>query len=538
MLRDITTVSRACSARQAGLRNRKSLSPLILGALALFVVFSAARTEAVTLAWDANREANLAGYNLYYGPDKGPAQRVNVGKVTSASVTNLSPNVSYYFYVTAYNTAGLESDPSAQVTYTEPGSVTPGGGVTPPPDGSWKSAFGAEGYYIMNFASAPPGYGSVNLSGGNPWTWQSSTTDPAALQKPTSSDRIASCWYAADFFDVQLHFTDGNPHSVTFYCLDWDTSARVQKVEVFDGRTSTLVSSQTISNFSGGLYLQYQFSADAVVRFTRLAGYNAVVSGIFFGGPYVVPSQAATPVISPNGGSFNAAVPVTISSGTSGAAIYYSTDGSDPTTSSVLYTQPVTIQRNTTLKAVAIKAGSTPSAVASATFFVATAGTGGTATFLGSDTTTQGDWQQSYGAAAFELIADWSDQPDSVEITPAGQTQHIWAYSVPDRQALEKVSSPSRIAACWYAPNSFQVGVNLLDGSAHKVSLYCLDWDFGNRSERVDVFDAATGTLLDSRTVSGFTNGTYLSWQASGAVVFKLTRLTGFNAVVSGVFVE
>ena len=39
-----------------------------------------------------------------------------------------------------------------------------------------------------------------------------------------------------------------------------------------------------------------------------------------------------------------------------------------------------------------------------------------------------------------------------------------------------------------------------------------LDWDLSGRSERVDVVDPSTGTVLDSRTIPSFTGGVYLSW--------------------------
>lgn len=80
--------------------------------------------------------------------------------------------------------------------------------------------------------------------------------------------------------------------------------------------------------------------------------------------------QVATPSISPNGGAYSGAVTVTLSCATSGADIYYTTDGSTPTTGEVLYSAPLMITSTMTLKAKAFKAGMTDSAVASAAFTV------------------------------------------------------------------------------------------------------------------------------------------------------------------------
>ena len=68
------------------------------------------------------------------------------------------------------------------------------------------------------------------------------------------------------------------------------------------------------------------------------------------------------------------------------------------------------------------------------------------------------------------------------------------------------------------------------------MALYFLDWDYAGRAERVDVLDASSGAVLDTRTISGFSNGEYLVWNVKGHVSFKITLRSGLNAVVSGLF--
>jgi hypothetical protein len=80
----------------------------------------------------------------------------------------------------------------------------------------------------------------------------------------------------------------------------------------------------------------------------------------------------ATPTITPNGGSFTGTVSVTIQTATSGASIYYTTNGSTPTQSTTLYAGPMTLTSSATVKAAAFKSGSNPSAVASTSFTVVT----------------------------------------------------------------------------------------------------------------------------------------------------------------------
>ncbi len=82
----------------------------------------------------------------------------------------------------------------------------------------------------------------------------------------------------------------------------------------------------------------------------------------------VTPETAATPVIAPSGGTFKDSQSVTITCATEGAAIYYTTDGSTPTTSATLYSGPITLTATAIMKAIAVKDGMADSLVASATF--------------------------------------------------------------------------------------------------------------------------------------------------------------------------
>src|SRR6266568_1526731 len=81
-------------------------------------------------------------------------------------------------------------------------------------------------------------------------------------------------------------------------------------------------------------------------------------------------SVVATPTFSPGGGTYTGSVTVTISDATSGATVYYTTDGSTPTTSSAVYSGALTFTQTTTLKAIAAASGMTNSGVASATYTI------------------------------------------------------------------------------------------------------------------------------------------------------------------------
>ena len=54
----------------------------------------------------------------------------------------------------------------------------------------------------------------------------------------------------------------------------------------------------------------------------------------------------------------------------------------------------------------------------------------------------------------------------------------------------------------------------------------------------MQISDAVSGTVLDTETVSSFTNGVYLDWKVSGNLLITITRQAGTNGVLNGVFLD
>ena len=79
----------------------------------------------VTLAWDANPEANITGYKLKYGfASKVYSVVVPTGKVTKITIPNMVEGTQYFFAVSAFNNEGLESLNSDEVSYVIPTNNT------------------------------------------------------------------------------------------------------------------------------------------------------------------------------------------------------------------------------------------------------------------------------------------------------------------------------------------------------------------------------------------------------------------------------
>jgi hypothetical protein len=398
--------------------------------------------------------------------------------------------------------------------------------------GSWKGNYGNGGYAIPMFDATLP----VTHVGNSSWAWNWSTQDPSALQRPTaSSDRLAACWYSGFSFDISIPIGRDTERTIAVYALDWDNAGRVQQVDLIDTENQIVVDSRTISDFADGVYLRWKVRNDVSIRVINRGGPNVVLSGVFLDPGPVERLNAPSFIYGSDAGE---PVSVTLGSDTPGAEIHYTLDGSTPTRSSDLYTGPFYVLHDTTVSAIAYKDGMLPSPVASVFIEANETGSGGgAAEFMNEDGVTHGTWRGAYGAAGYWIAGDATSFPPNFGAEFFGAQQHIWAFNITDPAALQKAGSPERIAACRYAADRFSVVAGQSDGAIRVVSLYFLDWDEASRIQKVEVLDQS-GTVVDTRNIFGFADGKYLTWRVTGQVTFRITRVQGLNAVLSGIFID
>jgi hypothetical protein len=186
-----------------------------------------------------------------------------------------------------------------------------------------------------------------------------------------------------------------------------------------------------------------------------------------------------------------------------------------------------------------------------------------TASFVGADAATRGNWKGRYGKDGYNIIGDgmsyllylkwWRSKmprfgdaisyPLYAQVNVANQSFYTWAGSTDDARALQKATNASdRVAASWITnPNPFTIEVNISDTQEHQVALYILDWDNANggRTGKIEVIKAANNQVLDTQTVTSFQNGKYIIWNIRGHVVFRMSNLGDpavSNMTVSGLF--
>lgn len=164
------------------------------------------------------------------------------------------------------------------------------------------------------------------------------------------------------------------------------------------------------------------------------------------------------------------------------------------------------------------------------------------ATFVRTDTKTQGSWKGLYGADGFLIAGDDTHQPAYGTVSKTGW-QVNWSGNglTKDIRALERNGGGAdRMAGQWgTSDKSYDIDCSFKDAAIHRVALYGLDWDLNGRSEDIQVIDAATGGVLDTQDLNTYVSGKYLIWNVQGHVIFRVVSTSRWtNPALSGIFFD
>ena len=205
---------------------------------------------------------------------------------------------------------------------------------------------------------------------------------------------------AGQHYDIKLeYYQDGGGTACT---LSWSSPSFLEQIipqtQLYsqpqaaaptitpDGGAFTGPVSVTLADATAGAVIHYTTDGTAPTLASPAYGgpltltRGATVSAIAAGGGYAasapasavftVQQPAATPTISPNGGTFINSVLVTLADTTPGATLHYTTDGSAPTVTSSAYTGPFTLNASAMVAVIAVASGYAASAPNSAAFTI------------------------------------------------------------------------------------------------------------------------------------------------------------------------
>ncbi|MDB6065317.1 MAG: hypothetical protein JWR26_1525 [Pedosphaera sp.] len=114
-------IRRTCNESSQSLSLRRRIPLFVLLALCLPCRLMAWSGQSVTLAWDAGQGTKGTGYYIYYGnAPRTYSSKIDVGSMTSATVSGLQAGATYYFATTAYNGEDIESSLSNEAMFIAP----------------------------------------------------------------------------------------------------------------------------------------------------------------------------------------------------------------------------------------------------------------------------------------------------------------------------------------------------------------------------------------------------------------------------------
>lgn len=174
------------------------------------------------------------------------------------------------------------------------------------------------------------------------------------IQSPTAATPTFSPAIGETYTKPQsVILSDATAHATVYYTLNGSaakSSWSVYSKPIAVARTTTIWAYATAPGMA----------ASATVKATYTISINS--------------NPTATPTFNPAGGSYSSSQNVTVSDTTSGAVIYYTTDGSTPTTSSLVYKSAIPVSSKMTIKAMAIAPGWSSSTVATANYTISGGG--------------------------------------------------------------------------------------------------------------------------------------------------------------------
>jgi hypothetical protein len=151
----------------------------------------------------------------------------------------------------------------------------------------------------------------------------------------------------------------------------YSTSQTVTLSDSTSGATIYYTTNGTTPTTSSSVY-STAINVSATETLEAIAVASGYTNSAVATAAYTVTTQAPTPTFSVAGGTYSSAQTVTLSDGISGATIYYTTNGTTPTTSSAVYSTAINVSATETLEAIAVASGYTNSAVATAAYTITT----------------------------------------------------------------------------------------------------------------------------------------------------------------------
>lgn len=222
--------------------------------------------------------------------------------------------------------------------------------------------------YILVYEDTPAFLGGISTT---------STNYGISITGPTLEDNSVNIGQYSDIRELTLSGSSGEWlfHNGDGY-LTWTGGNSLTVVST--PTTGSNQSKWTVSSSENGYVLKSAVNNERVLQYNsndpRFACYTSAMKPVVLYvedgvEPSVLPT-VATPTFTPAAGTYTEVQNVEINCTTEDATIYYTTDGTVPTTASAVYSTAIEVAQNMTIKAMAVKEGMTNSNVATAEYII------------------------------------------------------------------------------------------------------------------------------------------------------------------------
>jgi hypothetical protein len=392
---------------------------------------SGATNVSTTPAFSWGGSSNATSYTLVVKTNMSLSNPIiNQSAISSTSYTSgtaLAYSTAYYWKVTAVNATGTQVATNAGLAFTTAQAASAQAGVIRE---IWTGISGTDVASLTSNSNYPS----------NPNSSSVITSFDAQEFGDNYGQRIRG--YLAPTVSGSYQFWIASDDGSELWLSTNDNPANKVKIASVSGWTNPYVYTKYSSQTSASITLTAgnYYYIEALQK-EQCGGDHLTVAWQVPGGSQSIITSAnlvtspsasivAMPTFSPAGGTYSSAQSVVISSATTGSTIYYTTDGTTPTTASAVYSSAISVASSQTLKALATKSGLVNSSVGTAAYtitlpppapgaFTQTAPAGGA---TGVSRTPAFSWAASSNAASYTLVVSTSSALTSPAINQTGIT--------------------------------------------------------------------------------------------------------------------